>query len=78
MIVCRVLENDYQRHAPLRQRGLGVVGVCEGMTSSRAPILFPGTSSAMLLLETNFHPVINHRILATTGCKLQPDPGAQK
>ena len=47
MILCRVLENDYQRLVPLRQRGLGVTGAWEGMASLRAPFLVSVASSAM-------------------------------
>ena len=47
MILCRVLENDYQRLVPLRQRDLGVIGAWEGMASLQAPFLVSAASSAM-------------------------------
>ena len=47
VILCRVLENDYQRLVPLRQRGLGVIGGWKGMASLQAPFFVSAASSAM-------------------------------
>ena len=47
MVLCRVLENDYQRLVPLRQRGLGVIGAWEGIASVQPPFLISAASSAM-------------------------------
>ena len=47
MILCRVLENDYQRLVSFRQRGLGVIGAWECMASLQASFLVSAASSAM-------------------------------
>ena len=43
IILCRVLENDYQQLVPLRR----VIGAWEGMASIQAPFLVSAASSAM-------------------------------